>query len=337
MMWALRNRTAYAAERNWTRDKRGGHLWLVAVKATFSLDDAGAVRLADAQEPPLFQSRYSGKPGQSSLLYGPDLTAPKPATDLLVNGVAHARGGVVAPMVPLSVRAGALEKRLLVFGPRRYVRKNDGIVPSTPLPFDRFPLGYEWAFGGTDVSDPDPRRHAREPENPIGLGYTAHPARLVGADAHRMEGLHADPTRPRPIGFGAVDVHWSPRLQLAGTYDAEWERRRKPLLPEDYDDRFVSCAPVDQQIRPHLRGGEPIELVNLTRAGMLRFNLPKIYLAFTTFFGRRREEHRSKLATVIITPEAQRLEMVWQTSLAVGPRDVDELDQTQIREKRYVA
>lgn len=34
-MWALNNQTPYSAERNWTRDKRGVHYWIVSVKATF--------------------------------------------------------------------------------------------------------------------------------------------------------------------------------------------------------------------------------------------------------------------------------------------------------------
>lgn len=50
-MWALNNRTAYAAERTWVRDKTGTHHWIVCVKASFDLTDDGALSLADEQPP----------------------------------------------------------------------------------------------------------------------------------------------------------------------------------------------------------------------------------------------------------------------------------------------
>ena len=48
-MWALKNDTPYAAERTWVRDKQGMHHWIVAVKATFTIHDDGALTLADEQ------------------------------------------------------------------------------------------------------------------------------------------------------------------------------------------------------------------------------------------------------------------------------------------------
>ena len=59
-MWALTNETAYAADRNWIRDKQGVHHWLVAVKATFGIGPAGRLKLADEQLPPLLAPEYRG-------------------------------------------------------------------------------------------------------------------------------------------------------------------------------------------------------------------------------------------------------------------------------------
>jgi hypothetical protein len=72
-MWVLDNRTAYAAERNWTRDKEGTHLWLVAVKATFDIGPSGRVTLADQQLPPALAPEFRGDPTTSSLLVDSDL------------------------------------------------------------------------------------------------------------------------------------------------------------------------------------------------------------------------------------------------------------------------
>jgi hypothetical protein len=66
-MWTLFNKTPYAADRNWTRDKTGVHWWIVAVRATFDVDAGGRVTLADDQLPPLLAPEYFGEPGKSSL------------------------------------------------------------------------------------------------------------------------------------------------------------------------------------------------------------------------------------------------------------------------------
>ena len=62
-MWALKNHTPYAAERNWTRDKRGVHQWIVAVKATFAIATDGKLSLLDEQPPPVLAPEYHGEPG----------------------------------------------------------------------------------------------------------------------------------------------------------------------------------------------------------------------------------------------------------------------------------
>ena len=36
-MWQIDNRTPFAAERGWVRDRDGAEVWLVAVKCTFDI------------------------------------------------------------------------------------------------------------------------------------------------------------------------------------------------------------------------------------------------------------------------------------------------------------
>ena len=138
-----------------------------------------------------------------------------------------------------------------------------------------------------------------------------------------------------PAGFGAIDVSWLPRSERAGTYDAHWAATKRPFLPDDYDELYAASAPALLQTTS-LRGGEPVELVNLTPEGVMRFELPRIYLAFTTHFGRRRVEHRGRLTTVLIEPDARTLSLVWQASLPVAAPDGEYLDITTIHEKTYV-
>lgn len=335
-MWTLRNKTPYAAERSWVRDKAGEHLWIVAVKATFQILPDGRLKLADEQRPPLLAPEYFGEPGASSLRYEADLGLPKPTTDIIVNAHAHAPGSRPAPSVSVSLRVDDIRKSLLVHGERVYYQGATGLTTSNPRPFLSQPIRYEAAFGGADLSDPDPRNHRMDMRNPIGRGFARDRAELADRPAHTIEYPGTDPAAPGPAGFGALASYWSPRLELGGTYDARWEQTKKPFLPDDYDAGATLCAPADQRPQRHLYGGERFELVHLTPEGAMRFDLPKIYLTFSTSFGRRREEHRSRLATVIVELEDRCLMLVWQTALRVSPRDADYLDATVIEEKPYL-
>ena len=115
-MWALENRTSYAAERTWVRDEAGVHPWVIAVKATFTGASDGAIALADEQRPPLREPEYAGEPGASSLRYEANLGPTEPTTNVLVLASAYARGGRPAETVPVCLRVDRWEKALLVHG-----------------------------------------------------------------------------------------------------------------------------------------------------------------------------------------------------------------------------
>ena len=332
-MWALKNRTSYAAERNWTRDKQGVHHWLVAVKATFDIRPGGKLSLADEQPPPVLAPEFRGDPAKSSLRLDSDLMAVKPGTEILIDGCAHAPKGRPAATVPVSLRIGDIEKTLVVHGPRAYYRGAMGMTTTSPIPFATQPIHYEWAFGGADTSHPDPRRHRIDSRNPVGKGFTVDPARLERQPAHAIEYPNRPPEKAGPAGFGPICSQWSPRLERAGTYDARWEKSKKPLLPDDYDERFALCAPDDQLARRPLRGGETLTIVNLTPSGAERFDLPRIELAFATKIAGRSEAHGPTLTTVFVDTEVAQLSLVWQSVLRVPARDVDYLDDTTIEEK----
>jgi hypothetical protein len=283
--------------------------------------------------PPLLEPEYHGKPGASSLLYEADLVAPKPTTDVLLNASAYAPRGRPARTVPVSMRVGPIHKQLLVHGSRVYTRGIAGVAPSAPVEFRRRQLTYEWAFGGTDTRDPDPKNHVMDARNPVGKGFALRERHLVDQPAHSIEYLDGRPEKAGPAGFGPIASYWSPRLELAGTYDERWKKDRRPLLPADYDARHVLCAPADQRPKTHLRGGEPVELVHLTESGVLRFQLPTVALSFTSHFGRRRETHPGTLSTVIGSPDEGRLILVWQSALEVPSTQLESLDTTVIEEK----
>jgi hypothetical protein len=334
-MWATVNRTPYKVESTWGRDKEGVHEWIVAVKGTFEIKPDGSVKLADEQLEPLLLPEYNGEVGVSSLRYDADLVAPKPTTDVVLNGTAYAPKGRPSTDFLISLRVDRIRKVIRVVGNRRWKRGLFGLKPSAAEPITELPIIYERAYGGYDQTDPDPKKQRMDPRNPVGCGVVARSNHREGQTLPNFEYTKGSLEKAGPAGFGAIDSFWSPRRELSGTYDKAWEQSRRPLLPEDWDPRSLLCSPADQRPNTYLHGGELVELVNLTPDGKLRFALPKVFFTFSTRFGKRTEEHGGRLATVIIEPDHPRVIMVWLSSLSCRT-DVDYLDETIVREEPYI-
>lgn len=334
-MWAIKNLTPYKAESTWGRDKEGVHEWIVAVKCTYDIKPDGKVKLADEQLDPLLIPEYNGEDGVSSLKYDADLVAPKPTTDIILNGTAHAPNSRPSQNFLVSMCVGSVKKVIRVLGNSRWEAGVSGLSPSSIEPVLSLPITYERAYGGYDHIDSDPKRHKMDSRNPVGCGVFVDSHNKEGQSLPNFEYPQGKLEKMGPAGFGAIDSFWSPRRELSGTYDESWQKSRSPLLPGDWSARTLLCSPIDQLPASHLNGGEAVELVNLTQNRVLRFSLPKARFTYTTHFGSLREEHRSKLSTVIIEPDYPRVILVWLTALAVRT-DVDYLDETVIREKRYI-
>jgi hypothetical protein len=330
-MWAVKNRTPYAAKGTWGRDKDGVHEWIVAVKGAFTIKPDGALMLADEQPEPLLVPEYNGEDGMSSLRYDADLVGPKPATDVLLNGTAYAPKGHPAAEFLASLRLGPIHKEIRIVGQRTWTPGMLGASPSAVAPVTQVPIVYERAYGGSDLSDPDPKKRRLDARNPVGCGLVAR----VGQALPNLEYPSGRLERVGPAGFGAIASYWSPRRELQGTYDEAWQKSRCPLWPTDWDPRSLLCSPADQRPKGYLEGGEPVELNNLTPYGRLRFALPRLRFTFRTLFstglGRRALDHDGRLATVIIEPDHPRVILVWLSTLAVRT-DVDYLDETIVTE-----
>src|SRR5205823_5975392 len=115
-------------------------------------------------------------------------------------------------------------------------------------PFSRMPIAWERSFGGTDPDDPS----VVDRRNPVGRGVRKRASALHGLPAPNFEDPRApisNPSkRPIPVGFGPIAPQWQPRSDFAGTYDQAWKNDRYPLLPLDFDSRFLNSAPADQQL-----------------------------------------------------------------------------------------
>jgi hypothetical protein len=120
---------------------------------------------------------------------------------------------------------------------------------------------------------------------------------------------------PRPAGLGFVPAHWQPRAGYAGTYDAAWKKKRAPYLPRDFNPRYFQAAH-DALVAPsYLKGGEPVELINLSPAGVERFALPLIELAVGARLAGTEKPVKMNLETVVFEPDEGRVTMLWRGSL----------------------
>ena len=310
-MWSIVNQTPYAADRAFVRDRDGAEIWIVAVRATFDIRSDGSVAVAEKQIPVALAPEWTADPGRSSLRWDMDLVRTKPGTDVIVNASAHAPGGKPVTQLEVGLALGPINKILIVHGNRRF---GGGLLGSTsdPEPFVEMPIRYERAHGGQILDLQTQELRSRIDTNPIGCGLS----KKAGEPCPNVE-------LPRQFlgssqaaaGFGAIPANWQPRLSRAGTYDEQWAKTRQPLVPADFQDGHFHCAPADQQVAGHLRGGESGALFNLCAQSVLRFTLPRVRLGFTTHIAARAEHHLARLHTVILEPSDRRLIMVWHTAL----------------------
>lgn len=337
-MWLLTNNTPFAAERTWVRDENGAEVWIVAVKGSFLIEEGGKTVLNPDQIEVSRVPKFRGDPATTSLLFESDLIHKKTRTDVIVHGHAYTPGGRPSTRVDVRLKLANIDKTLRVHGDRVVEGGFIGVSASIPQPFVKMPISYERSFGGTDQQDENPKNHDWEPRNPVGVGFGTRAEHVLGKPAPNVElpdVPYAGHKRGAPAGFGPIPRHWSPRVSYAGTYDDHWKEERMPLLPADFDERFYQSAPQDQQTDAFLKGGEIVELFNMTPGGYLSFELPRVSLSFSTELGSQRIEHRSNLHTVVIEPDVPQVVLVWHSSLPCHGKET-KLYRTSVRQKEYV-
>jgi hypothetical protein len=323
-MLEINNRTPFSVALLPYTDKIGINHAGVVIKGTWSIGaHKGAeaeLALAEAQRPVRPADERNGdKPG-ASLRYAADVGWPKPATDVVLVGHAHA-GRDRASSVDVALRVGPLAKTVRVLGDRVWFKAAGDWGITRPQPFECMPLVYERAFGGKDETHAAPKKHGWEPRNPVGTGFAvaAEPARLEGLALPNLEDPRAPikswKDRPAPAGFGLIDGYWAPRAGLAGTYDASWKAARAPLLPDDFDERFFNAANPDLVAPGYLTGGEAVSVTNVTASGPLSFRLPRRRLSVVALVKAQTIAAEPRLDTVWIDADARELVMVWRAAV----------------------
>jgi hypothetical protein len=327
-MWAVKNLTPFETQGYLARDRNGLEHWVVALCASFGIRDDGLVDIADEQRPIRLAPTYVDDEA-NELLAETDIAPFRPRADFILHGVACLPEMAGAKTLRATVKVNDFEKTALVHGKRKLRSSGGRIVIDEPEAFAGIPLTWRNSLGGTDPFDGvDGNRAPGHQENPIGRGFTTRWNELPdGAelDLPLVEDA-ANPISigkplPSPFGFGAVQPHWRPRSDFAGTYDEAWETDRRPLLPDDFDDRFYQAAPFGQALP--LKGGELVHATNLSPDGPFGFRLPQLIVEARTRIGRDRTDSRFRLICVNLDSHSKRLDMTWNMHLPCSGQDTD--------------
>ena len=125
--------------------------------------------------------------------------------------------------------------------------------------------------------------------------------------------------RPTPAGVGFTSPSWQPRASYAGTYDERWTKERAPLLPKDFDRRFLNAGAPGLVAPGYLRGDEPVNVTGVSPAGGLSFRLPGVAPPAIRVEHRGREDvtAETSLDTVIVDTDDGRLFLLWRTQVPV--------------------
>lgn len=328
----LHNATKMLADYTMGLQPDGREVLVVVVKGTFTIPENPAREpvLAEEQAPLVTTDVFTGEPGFSAPLYEIDYALRKPRCDILLNGSAYAPFGKPVERLTVSLRVGSWMKSFDVVGKRVWLAGALFTGVSNPEPFKVMPISYNNAFGGVDRSQEDPLKHRWFLANHVGVGYHEYMdlQYMDRAPLPNTEETGHPVRRPNhnysPMAFGPLGRAWQQRVKFAGTYDQNWLDHQCPFWPTDFDDHYYQAAPADQQI-DYPRGGEEVELVNLTPGGKTAFKLPilDIPVVFHLMNGEKKETN-TVLDTIVVEPDQKRFMLTWRTHLPMR-RNIHEM------------
>lgn len=320
-MLQIKNNTPFSAGFVLLPNFQGIDTLYLMIKATFSI--GASWTLAEQQLPLYAGDEYWGEPGQSSLKHPSEHHIGKPATDILMYGLACSTNQIPVRQMDVGLEIGAIRKVIRVFGDRHW--KNGEI--SQPSPFVNMPLIYERSFGGEDINQE--RIRASELRNPIGKGFAGQKTwgEIEGVALPNLESPEALirhwQDNPAPIGFGPIAPNWHPRANLGGTYDQQWQEQRAPYLPEDFNPLFLNCAPRDQIYPGFIQGGETVRIVGMHPEGDFEFTLPYVSLSNKVIIKSESVSAPFKMETLALYPNQKQIAMTWRAAVPCGKRSLN--------------
>lgn len=300
-----------------------GHSLTLIVKGTFTLHPGEVATLADEQQFPTGDMPFPGGDASSDPpKYESDFAFFKPRADVLLVGHCHSPNGQPVRRLKPAMRVGELTRSLEVFGERVWKWERNTWQVGEPKAFTSQELRYNFSWGGTDCD-----------ANPVGFGF------------HKSNPAPADPPQPiphiedskslmrspadvvEPAGFGPLGKWYGRRKKQLGTYDQNWQKKRWPWFPQDFNWDHYNAAPVAQQIQGYLKGDEPLSLSYLhPEHSDYRSRLPGIRVrVFLNPRGKEFHEVPMLLDTLWLDADSERAVLVWRGHSAVASEDCEDI------------
>lgn len=242
-----------------------------------------------------------------------DLADHKLNAEVMVVGACYAPGGKEVTECAARVAVGDWSKTVRVSGHRAWTGGVLSARHSEPAPFRRMPVDWAHAFGGEGFAD-----------NPVGKG-------VDGVELPNVElpgdVMRSPKDRPRPAALGPISPSWPPRVGRRGTQYGDDYAARVPFYAKDFDWRFFSQAPADQQLEGYLRGDERITLVNLhPKHEVVDSRLPGVRVrAFTRVREAAIVEVEMRLDTLVFDGDAGVAYLTWRGLCPVGEDDLTDV------------
>ena len=259
-----------------------------------------------------------------------DAGMPKPRAEVLVGGDVCAPAGRSVRSLVVNLELGPIRKRVAVFGRRWWRYGPDGPLMTRPEPFERIPLGWHNAFGGSGYA-----------ENPLGKGADARAAmsRRETAELPMVETPEALITgvehRPAPAGLGPRAEDAPSRVRFAGTYDDAWLRDGFPGPGRGFDRRYYNAACPDQQTEAEFRGDEAFRITSMhAEHPDLRGRLPGFRVRAFARGGDAFQELPTRCDTVWMFPNALMGIALFRGGLAVADKEASDVPHAMLAYER---
>ncbi|WP_028304048.1 DUF2169 family type VI secretion system accessory protein [Oceanospirillum maris] len=241
-----------------------------------------------------------------------DLGYPKPRGEVLVYGSYYAPNGYAITADKVNLEAGTVKKELAVSGERLW---RNILTPTTPEPFRKLPLTYEYGAGGEE-----------EEKNPIGKGFPLNKNQSMPQLEYPDQLLTDKHQKPAPAGLNAVSVDWMPRKKLWGTYDTAWQEQDAPFLARDLNTNFFMQAAADQWFEGYIQGGESIRLDNMDPIiRSIKGQTPHYRFRVLTETEEKTQLHTCQIDTLILLPDINMQVLLARTELPINSIDGNEL------------
>ncbi len=261
--------------------------------------------------------------------------------EVMLLGCAHAPEGEQIRQQRVALSVGEVRRELMVFGDRAWTTASGQPLISDPALFDRMPLTWERAFGGSCQLEIDEGSfiELRDPSNPAGRGFDVEP--MVRAQAEHLEPPPGFPRHhyqrllpnvehpdalitspdgaPEPACWAPIPINSALRLRSLREREVTTFGTPEPKLMaevlRDASPEWVIDLP---------EAGAPVLLEGLCAAQQCAFPLPQLRVMADYVIGPRRGGIELRPQTLVLLVEEQRFYIVYRAVFRVDYKPDEE-------------